>query len=70
MADSADKDIKTTILKNLRDFPDGTAVKTPRFQSRGCRFDPWSVRELKSHMLRDAVKLKEKEKNLGQKSRK
>ena len=26
----------------LRDFPGGAVVKIPHFQSRGCRFDPWS----------------------------
>ena len=25
-----------------RDFPDGPAAKTPRSQSRGARFNPWS----------------------------
>ena len=24
------------------DFPGGPVVKTPRFQRRACRFDPWS----------------------------
>ena len=27
---------------SFRAFPGGPVVKTLRFQSRGCRFDPWS----------------------------
>ena len=29
-------------LKDLRDLPDGPVAKSPCFQCRGPRFDPWS----------------------------
>ena len=28
-------------LHDSRDFPSGPVVKTPQFQHKGCRFDPW-----------------------------
>ena len=34
-----------------RDFPGGSVVKTPHFQCRGCRFNPWSQHQDSTHFM-------------------
>ena len=38
-------------MRTFWDFPGDPVVKTLHFQCRGRAFDPWSVRELRSHIL-------------------
>ena len=53
--------IKKEKIKNVWDFRGGPVVKTPRFQCRGCGFNPWLGNKIPTHHGVRSKKKKKKE---------